>query len=873
MDDRVRRRTAGAKGRVAYTAALLIGAAIAPTMPAFAQGATTAGQRAFAVSGGSLSSALLAFGNQAGLQVSYVPSIARSKVSSGAEGSLTPEGALTRILAGTGLVYHFTDAATVTIEDGRAAQGTAEGAVSPDEIELEPIYVTGTGSTVSGGVPDAPDQPYRSIGSTSFVTAEQLDRFRGISAGDLLKSTPGVIAAGNHNGASLGVNIRGMQAMNRVKVTIDGTEQTTSTWRGYLGADDRTYIDQDLIASIGIAKGPSGGAEGAGAIGGVVAFRTLGAKDIVEEGKSFGARLRLGTHDNAVSPRVDSFDQSTDAPGVFDFENGWGNVALATTQENYDLFFAVAKRRSGNYFAGENGPSTWRPPGRNADVPLSYTKPGEEVFNTSSDTESILAKATFRPTDDQSIEFGFSHYDATFGEAIGSLLTMQDTTWRQTLLADANVESYNVRYRWDPLSELIDLRANAFATNVEASTVSIGPALYFPPWLTPETRPPAQDRRFSETWTYGVNASNTSRVETGFGGLALDYGGSYTLEDTNGEPYLSGRAYWNDKGVLLQPSIGTREIAGLFTRAEYTPLDWLKINAGLRYDHFAIDEKGPPSPYGVYADKEGGRLNPTLGVTLEPVSGLQFYGLYAEGFRPPSLRESIHSDSTLAPNPELQPEIARNWEFGTNVSMENALFEGDKAGVKAAYFINTYDDYISRVQNPKTGPLEPGEQRPFYSVANIDKASFTGLELSGTYDAGVFFAEGALTYYTDFEFCDAGKACSSGTLTSDYALNHMMPEISTSLTLGVRLFNEKLTVGGRVLHNGARLGGAPAVVQQTNYWLPYTVFDAFVDYKIHDNVTLNISGENLTDRYYIDALNGWLPSPGRTIRASLTAQF
>jgi hemoglobin/transferrin/lactoferrin receptor protein len=863
------RRAGGTGGRgIAIAAALLVGTSITGFAPASAQGVAAQDTRSFSVAGGPLSGALIAVGSQAGLQVSYVPALARNKTSAGATGSLTPEAALLRVLSGTGLVYRFTGPATVTIEDaGVATTGSAGDAVD-GEIQLEPIYVTGANRAVGGGVPENADQPYQSIGSTSFVTTEQVDRFRGISAGDLLKSTPGVIAAGNHNGASLGVNIRGMQAMNRVKVTIDGTEQTTSTWRGYLGSDDRVYVDQDLIADIGIAKGPSGGAEGAGAIGGVVSFRTLGAKDVVEDGKSFGARLRLGTHDNAVSPRIDSFDQRTDAPGLFDFENGWGNVALATTQENFDLFFAVAKRKSGNYFAGQNGPSTWQPsPGRN--YPLSYTKPGEEVFNTSSDAESILAKATFRPTDDQTIEFGFSHYGNTFGEAIGSLLTMQDNTLRQTLLADANVETYNVRYRYDPASDLIDFRANAFATDVESNTVSVGPALYFPPFLTPENRPPAQDRRFSETWTYGVNASNTSRIDTGFGGLALDYGASYVLEDTDGQPYLSGRAYWNDIGVRLQPSVGTRELAGVFTRGEYTPFEWLKINAGLRYDHFSIEDKGPPSPYGDFADKDGGRLSPTIGLTLEPVKGLQFYGLYSEGYRPPSLRESIHSDSTLAPNPLLRPEIARNWEFGTNVFMENALFDGDKAGVKATYFMNTYEDYISRVTNPNGGP-----GRPFYSVANLDEAWFDGIELSGTYDTGRFFAEGTLTYYTDFGYCDAVRGCNGQAIDNDYAVNYLVPEISTSLTLGARFFEKRLTVGTRVSHTGARVGPAPtSYLQSTNYWLPYTLVDAYVDYKIHDNVTLNISGENLTDRYYIDALNGWMPSPGRTIRASLTAQF
>jgi hemoglobin/transferrin/lactoferrin receptor protein len=38
-------------------------------------------------------------------------------------------------------------------------------------------------------------------------------------------------------------------------------------------------------------------------------------------------------------------------------------------------------------------------------------------------------------------------------------------------------------------------------------------------------------------------------------------------------------------------------------------------------------------------------------------------------------------------------------------------------------------------------------------------------------------------------------------------------------------------------------------------------------------MTFDLKGENIFDRYYVDAMNGWMPSPGRTIRASLTAKF
>ena len=41
-----------------------------------------------------------------------------------------------------------------------------------------------------------------------------------------------------------------------------------------------------------------------------------------------------------------------------------------------------------------------------------------------------------------------------------------------------------------------------------------------------------------------------------------------------------------------------------------------------------------------YPEKSGSRASPNAEVVLTPFEGLQFYGQYKEGYRPPSLRES-----------------------------------------------------------------------------------------------------------------------------------------------------------------------------------------------------------------------------------------
>lgn len=58
------------------------------------------------------------------------------------------------------------------------------------------------------------------------------------------------------------------------------------------------------------------------------------------------------------------------------------------------------------------------------------------------------------------------------------------------------------------------------------------------------------------------------------------------------------------------------------------------------------------------------------------------------------------------------------------------------------------------------------------------------------------------------------------------------------------------------------------------YYHPVTTFDAFLTYKFREDADLNLSVENITDRYYLDPLaQSFMPAPGRTVRASLAMKF
>jgi outer membrane receptor protein involved in Fe transport len=160
-----------------------------------------------------------------------------------------------------------------------------------------------------------------------------------------------------------------------------------------------------------------------------------------------------------------------------------------------------------------------------------------------------------------------------------------------------------------------------------------------------------------------------------------------------------------------------------------------------------------------------------------------------------------------------------------------------------------------------------GGQSYGFQIQNIDRARFEGIEFTALYDAPVVFAEGTFNYYRDIEFCNS-LGCGA-TDEADYGTNHVPPRYTVSLTLGTRLLDEKLTLGGRITYVDER--ALPVVANpnysiQTEKWVPYILVDAFASYQVSENIRLDFSADNIFDRYYVDALNNLLqPAPGRTM--------
>lgn len=158
---------------------------------------------AFNIRAQDLGGALNAFADRAGLRLLFPSNLVAGRRSPGIKGTLTPNQALTRLLAGSGLTYRFTSANTVTIVDPSAtsaAGGLPGGAIPLETIDVQGENASGpvngyvakqslTGTKTATPIVEIPQ-------SLSVIGAEQIRDQKLVSKfDDTLRYTPGVVAA------------------------------------------------------------------------------------------------------------------------------------------------------------------------------------------------------------------------------------------------------------------------------------------------------------------------------------------------------------------------------------------------------------------------------------------------------------------------------------------------------------------------------------------------------------------------------------------------------------------------------------------------------------------------------------------------------
>ncbi len=845
------------------------------------QGGDAAAPRNFNIPAQPLGRALNTFGRQSGLQVTLSAATSRGVTSNAVNGSFTPEQALSLMLQNTGITFRVTADRTAVIG---ATNSPAVSSSVPGAIQLDTLEVSGGRNAISGsGYQGTPDWVYQAPAAVSVISREAIENNPTRNVRDLLDNVAGVYANRSEaQNPGISVNIRGLQDQDRIATMIDGARQ--SFQRSAHGATQRTYVDTAFIRAVDIEKSTTSGVGSAGALGGSVNFRTLLAEDLIAPGKQYGGQVNVTTGTNQFN-----FNGST--------------AAAVRLSDRFSVLGGISYRNIGAYDIGKNGT-----------INSAATYAGDVLLFSGQEVRSSILKAEAQATDDVKLTLGWVRNDSRFNTGNYDFQLSNGNLVKATEGVVNN--TYTSALDWKPDSELIDLRARFYYNNLRNNRVEQGSVL------------PTGPSNYV-MGTLGGSVENTSRFDTGLGALAFNYGMEAFSDDgktvlTRGFVAADGTDYSNTLSGGT-PS-GKRDIVSGFGSAKYSPTDWLTVSGGLRYDWYhAVGSAvvygkentqdiigytpgtpdvclpSPPFPpgtcfpgaapepilgpaytprYDTHVDKSGGALLPSVTIAVKPFEWLQPFVKYSKSYRPPTIMESFlngghdgNSISEYAPNPFLRPERGETYELGANISSNGILTERDTFRFKAVGFYREIIDYIS------LGKIRYAQSNlPSYtSYVNLNGITrMKGIEVEANYDARFLYIGGTITRIdTDFADSFTTPAGNSMPINSGQgaAIIFEQPKLRVTLDAGVRLLEEKLTLGARVTDVSKT---EPALGSlRTGYVMDgYRVYDIYGSYAFDPDTKLRFAVTNLTDVAYAPAVGAnFYAAPGRTATVSLNYKF
>lgn len=594
-------------------------------------GAGQSQQVAFDIAAQDLNRAILTFASRAGVKVLYDTASVAGKRSTAVSGVMTPEQAMARLLAGTGVSYHFTSANSMSL-----IVPTAEVSMQSDSgvVQLDPIFVSGesaygpvsgyvagksaTASKTGTAIVDIP-------ASVSVVSADQSDVQAAGSVVQALRYSSGVAAEVRGSATRYDIPyMRGFGAPGESVLFVDGLPlQRAASYAN-------PQIDMVSVERVELLKGPSSSLYGGTQAGGLVNVVTK-RPTLTPQGE---ATLTFGSHNQKEA----TVDVSGAVPSSKTLSYRFvGHLKDADTQVEHTqeqrLFLAPSLN--------------WKPTDRTElNVALSYTWDPEGGYYGVLPTVGTLVDNPGVPNIPENFFEGDPNHDLFEREQllfIADLSHRLSEAWTlraKASLLDLSVDTEAVttsgltgtsisRYVWDTQE---DLEGFSFDANVlgEVTTGSIAHELLI------------GVNHQATTWDYQAQFGSAS---------AIDYlNPDYTLVTPSANPFIDQYQEQSQTGIYIQ---------------DQADLGALSLWGGLRYDR--VETTTLNRRTGVTTTVKDDAFSGKLGAVYKFGTGLSVYGSLSNSFLPVTGTDAVTGQA-------FEPLTARQFEVG--VKYEPEAFPG-----------------------------------------------------------------------------------------------------------------------------------------------------------------------------------------------------
>ncbi|MCP3385614.1 TonB-dependent hemoglobin/transferrin/lactoferrin family receptor [Bradyrhizobium sp. CCGUVB4N] len=648
----------------------------------------------------------------------------------------------------------------------------------------------------------------RAIDSLAPVSSVSLDKIQGLQPNrlsDIFYNVPGVSFQERGDDPATVINVRGLQDFGRVAVVVDGARQNYQ--RTGHNANGSFFLDPELIGGVDVVRGPTANIYGSGAIGGLVSFRTKDINDVLRPGERWGVDLS-GSYGSNNSRGLGS---------VF------GGVRATP---DVDIFGGAVYRTQGNYKDGN----------------------GTEIGNTGNQVEAGLMKLTVRPALGHEVKFGatFQDYQYSIGQinrgptTSAALIALN----RGSSVYASDAKNYTGTVTWNyalPSDNLWDWHMSAYANRTEndqTKTYDYGnPTAYCNGGLGNNISGCVGTGRAYKLNTFGFDANNTTRFDVADWRNALTWGVDAFQDDV-----ITTDSRGNSN--VTTPS-GIRTVSGGFLQLKQNYGTWFEAVSAVRYDRYNLQSGG--------TNTGGDRFSPKITLGVTPVPGFQPYVSYAEGYRAPSITETVISgahatgggpalfacpDGTsgvfcFLPNANLRPEVGKNKEVGFNLKYDNIFRASDSFRGKINLFQNDVSDYIDLVPFGFVAFPGFGSFAKYYQYQNIASARIQGFEAETMYDAGDWFV-GVSGHYIQ------GK-----NVATNVGLATITPR-KVVTTGGVRLLDRTLILTAQWASYGPNNDVPAGYLPATGYEL----VNLYLTYNATKDIVFSASIDNLLNQYY-----------------------